>query len=312
MTVARRIAQLLEGAHDVTIVIHQQPDGDAIGSALALQLGLQSKGKTARIVCIHDLPVVFKSIVGQISPEPNLPTETDAIIILDCGELHRTGYGRQLTTLAQSTPIAVIDHHAKGDMSKIVRHYHFDEHVAATAEIMFDYLTLLRIEVTPAMATALLMAIYTDTGGFQHGNTSSRTFSLAARLVRCGGDLNLVSQAFIRSFNPAKKRLWGKILSEVTIGRFNIVTAIINAEDLHEAEATAEDILGLANTLALINEARAALVMMEIAGSWRGVLRTRHASVDVGRLAHLLGGKGQKKAAGFAATKAVFSGKIKR
>mgnify|MGYP001607186509 CR=1 FL=1 len=312
MTVERRIAHVLEGAADVTIVIHQQPDGDAIGSAVALQLGLRSKSKTARIVCVHDFPAVFKNIVGEIQVETSLPSATDAIVVLDCSELHRTGFGRQLTTLAKSIPIAVIDHHAKGDMVKIAHHTHFDETVAATAEILFDYLSLLRVEITPAIATALLMAIYTDTGGFQHGNTSSKTFSLAGRLVRCGGDLTLVSQSFIRSFNPAKKRLWGKILSSVEIGRFNIVTAIINAEDLREAEATAEDILGLANTLALINEARAALVMMEIAGSWRGVLRTRHANVDVSRIAQLFGGKGQKKAAGFAATKAVFSGKIKR
>lgn len=312
MTVERQIARILEGADDVTIVIHQQPDGDAIGSAVALQLGLQSKGKIARIVCVHDLPVVFKGIVGAVLVESNLPTKTDVIVILDCSELHRTGYGRQLTTLAKTTPIVVIDHHAKGDTQKVARHYHFNDKVAATAELLFEYLTLLRIEITPKIATALLMAIYTDTGGFQHGNTSSRTFGLAARLVRCGGDLTLVSQSFIRAFNPAKKRLWGKILSEVTIGRFNVVTAVINAEDLRQAEATADDILGLANTLALINEARAALVMLEIAGAWRGVLRTRHASVDVGRLATLLGGKGQKKAAGFAATKAVFSGKIRK
>ncbi len=312
MTTERRIAQELEGAADVTIVIHQQPDGDAIGSALALQLGLQSKGKTARIVCVHDLPIVFKNIIGEVTPDLHLPTKTDMIVVLDCGELHRTGYGRQLTTLAKIIPIAIIDHHSRGDMSKIARYCHCDEQVAATAEIVFDYLNVLRIEVTPPIATALLMAIYTDTGGFQHSNTSSKTFSLAARLVRARGDLTLISQSFIRSFNPAKKRLWGKILSSVEIGRFNIVTAIIKAEDLHQAEATAEDILGLANTLALINEARAALVMMEIGGEWRGVLRTRHASVDVGRLAQLLGGKGQRKAAGFAATKEIFSGKIEK
>lgn len=312
MSVARQIVAALRTAKDVTIVIHQRPDGDAIGSAVALQLALQQLGKTTRVACIQAVPAVFGGIVGPIATTSSFPTTTDLAIILDCAEIHRTGFGRQLERLRQNHPVAAIDHHSAGDLQKIASHYHVDQKASATAEIIFDYLTELRCPISPPMATALLMGIYTDTGGFQHANTTSRTFQLAARLIRCGANLNLISQAFLRTFNPGKKRLWGKILSQIRLNRWGVVTAIINSDDLLNAEATADDILGLANTLALTHEARAALVMVEVAGSWRGILRTRHTTVDVSRLAEIFGGKGQKKAAGFTATKDIFSGKIGR
>lgn len=310
MTVVRRIVELLNGATDITLLIHQHPDGDAIGSSVALYEALTTVGKRPRIVCAQQIAPVFSRIVGRPIVEQKLPDKTDLILLLDCGEAHRTGFGRQLKNPNLKTKIVVIDHHPKGDLYKLATHYHSDESASATAEIIVDYLRELRQKITAPIATALLLGIYTDTGGFQHANTTSRTLRLASRLISFGGNLNLITETFWRQLSPAKKRLWGKILSEIQISRCQILTAVVSQDHLQIAGATDEDVSGLANYLSLTHEAKAALVLLETETGWRGTLRTRHSGIDLSQLAKFFGGKGQKKAAGFITTKEVFSGKI--
>jgi nanoRNase/pAp phosphatase (c-di-AMP/oligoRNAs hydrolase) len=101
-------------------------------------------------------------------------------------------------------------------------------------------------------------------------------------------------------------------LSEISINKLGIVVAQVKRSHLKEAQSTIDDVAGLANLLALTSEAKLALVLIETESGWRGILRTRHRSVNLGRLARLLGGSGHKKAAGFMTTKDIFSGKIER
>lgn len=311
MTVTRQIADAISRVNDITLLIHQKPDGDAIGSSVALYHALQENGKQVRIVCAQQIAPIFRRIVGSLPIEQKLPSKTDLIIVLDCGELHRTGFGRQLQSWRQTRKkVIAIDHHPKGDIQKVASCYHHSPIASATAEIVIDYLRELRCKISAEIATALLLGIYTDTGGFQHANTTSQTLGLASRLISYGGDLNLITQTFWRVQTPAQKRLWGKILSDIQINNCQIATALISRQDLRKAGATDDDVSGLANLLALIHEAKAALVMLETDNGWRGTLRTRHPNIDLGQLARFLGGQGQKKAAGFVATKEVFSGKI--
>lgn len=299
----RQIATDLTSAQRINLVIHQNPDGDAIGSSVALFLALQPLGKTVTITSIHPLPSIFRKIVGQIDFSPYLDPESDLTVLLDCCEIHRTGFGRQLLKLAKHKHrIIGLDHHDNGDLHRLSTTCYCDPTASATTEIIFHLLSELRILVTPAIATALLLGVYTDTGGFQHSNTSSRVLKLASRLIYNGANLSLISQTFCRQLSPKRQRLWGKVFAETNINRFGVAIARVTADQLAKTQATYEDLNGLANTLALIEEAKAALVLVETSDGWRGTLRTRHADVDVGKLARVFGGKGQKKAAGFTLT----------
>lgn len=304
------IGELLKTSNDITLLVHQNPDGDAVGSAFALKMAMDELGKDVKIVCVQSFPDIFVSVVGKIDVNNSLPAKTDLLILLDCNELHRTGFTKQIKTLSKKTPIAIIDHHGTGDVAGLAKASNCSESASSTTELIFDCLNELRLKITPEIATAILMGVYTDTGGFQHGNTTSRTLSLSSRLVRYGGDLNLISNTFIQTYSPAKRRLWGKVLSSVKINRMGLVTAIISNQLLKEAGAQTSDVSGLANIIALTNEAKAGLILVETNDGWRGTLRTRHMDIDLGRLAALLGGKGHKKAAGFSTTKRTFSGKI--
>jgi phosphoesterase RecJ-like protein len=312
MNTLRSSLKLLESAHDITIVIHQKPDGDAVGSSVALQRGL-NENKNATIVCVHDIPEIFKKIVGTTQVAKQLPSKCDLIVVLDCSELHRTGYSKQLQEMHQrGVQIVIIDHHQPGSLEKSCSFYVRDENSSATAEIIARCFEELRINITPEIATALLLGLYTDTGGFRHNNTSSKTFSIASRLIRYGGNLALISQTFSQSMPSSKKKLWGMLLSELRINKFGIVITKATKRHFEITKTSIEDVSGLANILALTTEARAALVLVETESGWRGTLRTRHSKIDLGRLAKLLGGKGQKKAAGFTATNTLFSGKIRK
>ncbi len=307
MTPLAKIASLLENAGSITFVLHQKPDGDAIGSAAALCSALSEK--TVSVVSVDTVPEVFLRSARLPNTTTRIDKEPDLVVVLDCSELHRTGIKEQLKKINRHK-IVVLDHHDGGDLPHLAGHCHIDNRYSATGEIVELLLKEMRRPITGPIADALVLALYCDTGGFTHPNTSKEVLTTVSRLIRYGASIEKIHRLFFQEFSLAKRKLWGKTLTGLEINRWGIVLATIKEEDLGKAGATVQDILGLANVIALTHEARAALVLVEQADSWRGILRTRHSNVDLGRLARLFGGTGFKKAAGFTATKQLFSGKI--
>ncbi|MEX2012176.1 MAG: bifunctional oligoribonuclease/PAP phosphatase NrnA [Patescibacteria group bacterium] len=304
----RQIAQKILSADTITIILHRQPDGDAIGSAVALAESLAEKD--LKIATSPKIDEIYSRVIDLPPTTTRLDLGRDCYLVLDCSESHRTGFTEQLRAVPGKN-IIVIDHHTnRGDLVKVTKNFFIDESYSATAEIVDDLLKLLRKAITPKICTALLLGIYTDTGGFKHPNTSQKTLERASKLIRQGGDLRKITKTFLQKSSNAKRKLWGKMLSNLEINRWGIAQVRVTKKQISDSGARAEDIFGIANTIALISEAKAALVMIEQDDGWRGILRTRHRHIDIGRLAKLLGGTGQKKAAGFTATNKVFSGKI--
>ncbi len=307
MTPLAKIASLVEGASSIAFVLHQKPDGDAIGSAAALCHALPEKELS--VVCADTIPEIFLRSVSLPATDFTLKGSPDLVVVLDCSELHRTGIKEQLKRINRDK-IVVLDHHDGGDLPHIAGHCHIDKRYSATGQIVELLLKEMRRPISGAIADALVLAIYCDTGGFTHPNTSKEVLTTVSRLIRYGAGVDKIQRLFFQEFSPAKRKLWGKTLAGLEINYWGIVLATIKKEDLGKSGATVQDVLGLANVIALTHEARAALVLIEQGDSWRGILRTRHNNVDLGRLAKLFGGKGFKKAAGFTATKQLFSGKI--
>ncbi len=298
-----RAARLLDGAGTVALIIHQQPDGDAVGSASALAAALRAAGKTVTIFCATAVAKIFTDVVGPLEVTDVLAS-AEAVVLLDCSDLHRTGCGRQLQTLAKrGGAVVVIDHHAAGAWPTLTKHCFVNLKASSTAEMVFELLTHLRTPISPTIATALLLGVYADTGGFTHPNTTDAALRLAGRLGYYGADLNLISRSMSRVESAPKARLWGQVMSELTMNRLGVVVARVRQTQFEQTHTTLEDVAGLANALALVEEARAALVLIETEAGYRGILRTRHHHINLGRLARLLGGAGRPSAAGFTATK---------
>lgn len=309
MSVLLSFQQLTQGAKNIAVIIHQNPDGDAVGSAFAVAEALKVPAEVS-IVCASDIPEIFSKVVGPMSVCQRVPEKTDCIIILDCSDPAYLGFAKKLEKLRSTVPIIIIDHHKTNGLKEKATLVIADTNASSTAEILAANAALIR-PISQKSATALLMGIYTDTSGFQHPNTTSETLKQVSWLIRHGADLSKVTRTFSHCLTPVKRKLWGKMLENVQINRLQIATTQITLHDLQQLIADGEDVAGLANLLALTVEARAALVLVETKDGWRGTLRTRHTNTDLGRLARYFGGRGTKKAGGFTATNEEFSGIIK-
>lgn len=303
------LCQSLQDAPALSLVIHLRPDGDAIGSAGALFHHF-SPTKKIEIVSTTVLPEVFERVTGKL-PIVATPT-TNFIVLLDCAELRRTGIEKELIEAKKrGARIVAFDHHGKYNLRQYTDDAVHDPTASSTAEVLFDCFKHFRSSITPHVAQCLLLGIFTDTGGFRHGNTTSQTLRAASRLIRLGADLQQLQAALDTHRTIAQTKLWGQALSHVRLDRSGLAIAVITTRALREANATESDVAGLANSLALLEEARAGAVLVETAKGWRATLRTRHSDVDLRRLARFFEGKGMQKATGFFATNRVISGKIK-
>lgn len=305
---AGSIAGSLRLAHSIVLILHQHPDGDAIGSALALERAIPDK--KIKLACASPVASVFTEALGPFSIDSTLSPSASLYVVLDCPDLKRTGFAKELSRLAKRKKLIVIDHHQQGDLAALANEYYHENTASSTCEMVANIIDELRLPFTSEVATPLLLGIHTDTGGFQYANTSSNTLRLAARLVRQGADYQRVRSTLEPHRDLKKMRLWGEVLGSVSINSLGIAVARVSKATLAKTSATESDLAGLAKYLCSIEGTKAMLVLVETGDGWRGSLRTRSRSFNVGRLAKLLGGNGGRKVAGFLTTEAPFSGTL--
>lgn len=285
------------------VIGHIQPDGDAIGSMLAFGEIMKGMGKEVDLVIKDPVPDVFYFLPGWESIKNDfLVGSYDCIVLLDNGDLKRTGFAERIKQArSKHIPIINIDHHIKNDIWKIATINYADESAPATAFILYDIAMALGVSLSPAVATCLLAGIYNDTGGFHHSNTTDRVLAIVSDLLSHGGKLKQISDHMSNDRSMSRLRLWGVALNSLVFNReYAIVTAILTQEDIKQANASEDDVTGLANLLNSANEAETALLLYEAEdGKIRGSLRTENNKIDVAELATYLGGGGHKKAAGF-------------
>jgi len=287
----------------ILLMIHENPDGDTLAAASALFLNFKKNSKNPAMVC-RDLvpkPFMFLPAVDQIHHDL-LFGDFEIIVVIDCGDLRRTGFADRLKKFActKKKILINIDHHPKNDLHKLASYNLVDQNASSTAEIVYELLLKMGAELDKDMATALLAGLYTDTGGFKHANTSAKTLEIAAELMRLGGRIKTISRNVSLNRSIASMRLWGLALSRMRRNSMGIVSSVVTREDLEKCEAVEEDLAGVVNLINSVPDSRAAILFYETAdGKIRASLRTESDDVDVSRLAALFGGGGHKKASGF-------------
>ncbi len=293
------------------LIAHDRPDGDTIASALAMRQLLESQGKKVTVVCLQEVPEVFKFLLGWQKVKTDfLLGDFETIILLDTGDLRRTGYyDRLLQAKSQGVPIVNIDHHPKNDIWKLAKINIVDEKVSSTCEIIYDIYQKLGEKIDSATATILLTGIYTDTGGFQHSNTAPRTLEVASKLLSSGAQLKQISQKISNYRSLAMLKLWGIVLDRIEHrSELGLVYSIITQSDIKKIGAKEDDLAGVVNLISTIPGEQAALLLYELPdGKVKGSLRTESDKIDVAKIAGLFGGGGHKKASGF-----VIDGKLKK
>lgn len=296
-----KLKSLLNDKDDFVLVSHISPDGDAIGSLLAFGKILEQKGKKVTLVSREGVPEVFKFLqTNEVISE--LPKDFEVAILLDNGDLRRTGFPDELFQCKKDGKIILnIDHHPKNDIWKFANINYGNEKASSTAEILYELFVGLDYEIMPEVATGLLTGIFTDTGGFKHSNTTNKVLEIVSDLLKKGAKLKKIAKNVESSKPLSLFKLWGVALERLVINqKYGIAFSYLTQGDLKGADSNEDEISGLVNLLNSVPEAKIAMLLYETKDDKiKGSLRTESDNVDVSKLASILGGGGHKKAAGF-------------
>ena len=288
-TEVTRARRRLVAAQHVAVVSHERPDGDAVGSVLAMALSLRLRGKTAEAVFSDGLPGRYRFLPGAASVRREIPTGVDLVVAVDCSTLDRLG------PPAGDLSVINIDHHATntlfGEINLI------DPQASATAELLFDLAPHLSLPIDADVATNLLAGIVTDTIGFRTASTTPRVLQVAADLMTRGAALSEVYDRALNQHSLAALRYWSLGLARLE-SKAGLVWCALTLEDRRNAEYRGHDDADLINLLGTIDGARVALILVEQSDgrtkvSWRG-----REGFNVARVAEQFGGGGHDLAAG--------------
>ncbi len=290
----RDVVARLQQARRVVVSSHERPDGDAIGSGMALTLALRALGKDARMA-VSDVPPAYLQPfpgVGEVWVTTAVDDVFDAAAIMECSDLSRTG----VTGLDRS-PVLNVDHHPGNTRYGVVNWV--DESAAACGELVYALIRALEAPFTADIATHIYLAILTDTGSFHFSHLSPRTFDIAARCVEAGAQPESIARIHYDSNRMARVRLFGSVLSAMAVdpsGRVAVLT--ITPEMAAAADGSYDDTEGLINFPLSVKEVEAVAFFKQDAtpDRWRVSLRSKGAA-DVGRIAAGHGGGGHRNAA---------------
>jgi len=282
------------------ITSHARPDGDSIGSQLAMAYALDHLGKQVRIVNADPPPEHYFALPGvdRIEIAPDVPPDitADAVIVMECSDLGRTGVRGM-----EGRYIINIDHHAGNRLYGAVNW--FDESAAACGEMVFDVIGALGVPLTPEIATHIYLAILTDTGSFHHSNITPRTFDICRQTVEAGVNPATMARRVFDSNSFGKLKLIGALLDAMELvddGRL----AVLYLDDamLDACGCTHNDTEGLINLPLTAREIQAVVFFRVSAeGTLRVSMRSKY-DVDVRSVATMYGGGGHKNASGFTVT----------
>src|SRR5437588_10307653 len=283
------------------VVTHENPDGDALGSLLAAALALRQLGKDAVMYLPGVTPLpseyAFMPLDDLVREAPSDAAER-VLLAVDCAKAERIG---DPEALSRATLVLDIDHHHDntrfGDVNLIVAN------ASSTSEVLRDVFAELDVELTPALAEPLYIALVTDTGRFQYANTTPKALRLAAELVEAGADIHAVFQEVYESVEFAKLKLLARALDRAVVlegGR--IVVSHLLRTDFAEVGAAEPYSEGIIDYLRAVEGAELAVLIREQlhgAPAHKGSLRSSIDELDVSAIARRFGGGGHRQAAGF-------------
>lgn len=291
------LVERIRNGQRFVVASHQRPDGDAVGSAMAMALALRALGKEAAVVTDAIPPVFLQPFpeVQTMRVTPEVTEVFDAALIMECSELARTGV-RGL----DRSPVLNIDHHPGNTGYGAINW--IDESAAACGEMAFTLIEELGAPLTPQIATHVYLAVLTDTGSFHFSHLSPRTYEIARRCVEAGADPRWIARTHYDSNSLARVRIFGAVMNGMVIvdeGRVALLS--ITRQTMADLGGTNDDLEGLINFPLTVKDIEAVAFFKEVADDdWRVSLRSK-GTVDIGAVARRNGGGGHTNAAGCSA-----------
>jgi phosphoesterase RecJ-like protein len=288
------IRQVLDRARVVACLAHKDADADSLGSALGFALSMRSMGRDVRVVVPSPLPTMLEYLPGfdTISEEAG---DIDALFTFDCATVGRFGDKQEL--IRHTDTVVNIDHHVSNEGFGTINL--IEATASATGQVVHRLLTTLGAPVTADVATNLYAALFTDTGGFRHENTTERALRLGADLVAAGADPGWVALKSYKSRSVPQIKLEGLAVARLHTeldGR--LVWSQITQAMLDEAGADMMESEGVIDQLQSIDTMEIALLFKENSpGVTKVSVRTRD-PYDATAVCRPFGGGGHHRAAG--------------
>src|SRR4051812_41077900 len=299
---AEVVSRILE-ARNVLTVCHQNPEADALGSALGLALAIEELGGRATPVCSDLVPPMYSFMprIDRFRQDPDPDLDYDLIVVGDCGDLARIGtvLGRHAELFGR-VPIVDIDHHISNIGFGVVDW--IDPSAAATCEMDTLLMPALGLGLDAAdgtIAANLMAGVVIDTANFQHPNVTPRTLRVAAELVAAGAPLSETARLIYRNKPNRQLKLFGLVLSrleEDLDGR--LVWASLQEADYALAGATVADTEGLSDLLSQSATGEIVIMFRQNASLTKISVRTRPGGPDATVLTGRFGGGGHARASG--------------
>ena len=306
MSVRDEAVSLLRAQEEIALVCHVNPDGDALGSMLALGIALRSMGK--RVVASwgsepFETPTAYADLPGLdlLVPAAEFPAAPSLLVTFDTGSVDRLGALADRVEAAEH--VRVLDHHVTNTNFGTVNLV--DHGAAATAVLVVELLDLLGCPLTAEIAAPVYTGLVTDTGSFKYAATTPAVHALAARLLATGIRHDLISRQIWDTASFGYVKLLGlvcarAVLEAEEVSGLGLVWTAIGIEDLGRFDLALSDVEGVIDVLRTAREAEVAVVLKTDPedGLLKVSLRSKGA-IDVGALCCSLGGGGHRFAAGF-------------
>lgn len=295
---ARQVAERIRSGRNFLITSHRNPDGDALGSGIALQRLIRKLGKQSNMVVRDGFAKPLMSIpgAGEVAISDTLPADYpkayDALFTMECPEIHRTGYN------VLPGPVVNIDHHLGNEMYGEINYLDID--APSVGEMILQLNSkFLHVPLDRDTATAMYVSLSTDTGFFRYHNTTRRTFEAALELVNAGVVPGDVSLWINESQSRGSIKLLGLCLTTLELHASDrIATTELPKRFFAESGAVPEDTEGIVNYGRNIEGVLVSALLKEgDANSTRVSLRAKP-GVDVQQVAAMFGGGGHKAASG--------------
>jgi len=305
MTTREIIDKLIE-SNKIGITCHVSPDGDSLGSSLALLQVLLKLGKDAYIISKESLPKDFSYLPysNEFNKQNDTVLEnTDVVIVLDCGNTDRINGNINLEE--KQYTLINIDHHLSNDLYGDMNY--IDTKAAAVAEIVYEILVGLNLQLDKNIATCLYTSLVTDTGSFRHSNTTLNTHKIAGILITTGMDFTEIHRILFENKSLSRIKLYGKVIDNMEMFlNDKLCIMYLNKNILGESEENKGDTSDIITIGTQIDSVEVTALIKETEQGAKVSLRSKNV-VDVRKIAEEFQGGGHVRAAGFSINENVYN-----
>ncbi len=287
-------------AEKICIISHRSPDGDAVGSNLALRLPLEALGKKITSASVDPVPgnSMFLKKADTFVQDFNYE-DFDLIMSVDCGALKLVAFHeKKPEIISGQKPFINFDHHISNNNFGTINPV--DPAACSTCMILYKFMKFCDWPITIDVATCLLHGIYFDTGGLVHSNTSAEVMRVCGELTARGADLKRVSKELFHTTPVNRLRLWGKILERAYVNEEGVTVSAVNRQDYDASGTDSHDTGGAIDYLNAVPGSKYCVLLTEDEkGQVKGSLRTQRNDINLSDVAGKWGGGGHPKASGF-------------